>query len=44
MDYILIILATILVVFEAYRRLTRISIAKVPGPEPESFLLGLLMV
>jgi hypothetical protein len=33
-------LLIILVVHIIYRRLTRISIADVPGPTPESFILG----
>lgn len=41
MDFPLLILAAILLIYKAYQRLTRISISKVQGPEPESFLLGL---
>jgi len=33
-------LLTVLAIVKLYRRLTRISIANVPGPEPELFLLG----
>jgi len=33
-------LLTVLAIVRLYRWLTRISIANVPGPEPESFLLG----
>lgn len=44
MNYIPLILAAILLVYTAYRRLTRISISEVQGPEPETFLLGLSMV
>ncbi|KAJ7691702.1 cytochrome P450 [Mycena rosella] len=32
----------ILIVYTIYRQWTRISVADVPGPEPESFLLGCL--
>lgn len=34
-------LSVLAVLYAIYRRLTRISIAHIPGPPPESFLLGI---
>jgi hypothetical protein len=31
----------IILVYSIYRRLSRISVADVPGPSPESFILGM---
>ncbi|KAJ6595685.1 cytochrome P450 [Mycena vulgaris] len=36
------VLAAVLTVYTFYRRWTRISVTDIPGPEPESFLLGCL--
>ena len=32
----------ILAAYVIYRRLNRVSIADIPGPEPESWLMGML--
>jgi hypothetical protein len=46
MPFILLcILLGLLGIFYAlYRRATHTSIAQIPGPEPESFLLGMIRV
>jgi len=37
-----IVVALLAVLYQLYRKLTRISVADIPGPEPESFVLGKL--
>jgi hypothetical protein len=36
--------ALLAVIYQLYRKLTRISVADIPGPEPESFILGKLFL
>ncbi|KAJ7204753.1 cytochrome P450 [Mycena pura] len=40
--YTIVIFSAVLAFYRVYRRWTRFSLADVPGPEPESFLLGSL--
>jgi len=35
--------ASLVVVYTAYRRYVGISLADIPGPEPASFLMGMLI-
>ena len=42
LPFIAVVLLTVL--YQLYRKLTRISVADIPGPEPESFILGKLSV
>lgn len=38
--YVLIFVVSFGVLYSAYRRYSRISIADIPGPKPDSYLLG----
>ncbi|RDB24999.1 hypothetical protein Hypma_008013 [Hypsizygus marmoreus] len=42
-EMLLVTLSVAAIVYACYRRYSRISVSRIPGPEPESFLLGNLL-